>query len=41
MNKYKEILRVVLAISIIVVGVTHLVVQENMSKLCRHNYPTL
>ncbi|MBC1221264.1 DoxX family protein [Nostoc sp. UCD121] len=39
MNKYKEILRVVLAISIIVVGVTHFVVPEEYAKIVPPQLP--
>ncbi|MCC5614623.1 DoxX family protein [Nostoc sp. CHAB 5836] len=39
MNKYKEILRVVLAISIIVVGVTHFVVPEEYVKIVPPQLP--
>ncbi|MEH2162840.1 MAG: DoxX family protein [Nostoc sp.] len=39
MNKYKEILRVVLAISIIVVGVTHFVIPEPYVKIMPPQLP--
>ncbi|MBE8988193.1 DoxX family protein [Nostoc sp. LEGE 12450] len=39
MNKYKEILRVVLAISIIVVGVTHFVVPQEYVKIVPPQLP--
>ncbi|MBN3923967.1 MAG: hypothetical protein HWQ37_12625, partial [Nostoc sp. NMS4] len=39
MNKYKEILRVFLAISIIVVGVTHFIVPEPFVKIVPPQLP--
>ena len=39
MNKYKEILRVILAISIIVVGVTHFLVPEEYVKIVPPQLP--
>jgi uncharacterized membrane protein len=39
MNKYKELLRVILAVSIIVVGVTHFIVPEQYVKIVPPQLP--